>query len=65
MFQIVSVICINFVVLLVFVTDLLVYISGLFYFWKNAQLKSDTQSTYLLQSLIAPAIILIDYGHFQ
>lgn len=49
----------------VLVTDLFVYMSAVFFFWKSAQLKSALQSTYLLRSLIAPALILIDYGHFQ
>lgn len=47
----------------VIVTDLLIYISALFALWMCN--KRILKSTSLFLSLLSPALILIDYGHFQ
>ncbi|KAI2808937.1 Glucosyltransferase-like protein [Blomia tropicalis] len=45
----------------VLLSDLLIYISALFCYWKSI----DNNGSFFRQSLIAPSLILIDYGHFQ
>lgn len=47
----------------VFATDLLIYISALFALWLTD--SGILQSSTLFLSLLSPALILIDYGHFQ